>query len=307
MNISLPNASSTSPQRRGFALILTLSVLTVVIALTGVLIGYLDTARRDASSTKALLQANLYFTDVKKIISKFKDKKALYATLYLTPVPLRSKDGRFSLMLACRPTDNAVNINWLGMGNIPVMKAQYNAAQKVFESLMQSYEVRDPNRLEEMVIEAINGTQPQEEQSRLRQKNGIISYQQFTQLLSRYQFEADDVKIGKIPWKQYFVFQPASKLPADNLIAGDYLSADLLAMLFNIDKELVKSEWTEAEGALKTFLSTQGIPFDKALFAEKFVDRSRCEVTYDYGEERFTFAFIDREGEVKDFEFYGKQ
>ncbi|MCF6205631.1 MAG: hypothetical protein L3J47_01880 [Sulfurovum sp.] len=52
-------------KRSGFALIITLSVLMVVIALTGVLIGYLDTARRDASQTKALIQANLFFADTK--------------------------------------------------------------------------------------------------------------------------------------------------------------------------------------------------------------------------------------------------
>ena len=306
MNTPSHTTRALSSQRQGFALILTLAVLTVIIALTGVLIGYLDTARRDASSTKAIIQANLYFTDVKKIISKFKDKKALYSTLYLTPIPLQSEDGRFSLMLACRPTDNGININWLGMSNISVMQAQYNVARKVFEAIMQQYEVRDPSLLEEMILEAINGSQ-REEQSRLRYKNGMISYQQFEQLLSRYQFESDDENIGKIPWKKYFVFSPASKLPADNLIAGDYLSVELLSILFDIDKEMVKSEWVEAEGALKTFLSSQGIPYDKALFSKQFINRSQCEVIYSYGEDRFMFSFIDKEGEVKDFEFYGKQ
>jgi len=306
MNIPSPTSMQISSQRRGFALILTLSVLTVIIALTGVLVGYLDSARRDASSTKALIQANLYFTDVKKIISRFKDKKALYSTLYITPIPLQSDDGRFSLLLTCRPMDNGVNINWLGMGNISVMQAQYNAARKVFETLMQEYEVEDPNRLEEMITNAINGSET-EDQRRLRQKNGMISYQQFEQLLSRYQFESDDKNIGRIPWKKYFTFYPASKLPEENLIAGDYLSVELLSVLFNLDKEMIQGEWAEADGALKTLLSAHGIPYDKALFSEKFVDHSRCDVTYSYGEDRFRFAFIDREGEVKDFEFYGKQ
>ena len=306
MNRPSATTAHIPPLRKGFALILTLSVLTVIIALTGVLIGYLDSARRDASSTKALIQANLYFTDVKNIITRFKDKKALYGTLYLTPLPLQSEDGRFSLLFSCRPMDNGVNINWLGMSNNTVMQAQYNAASKVFEALMQQYNVEDPNRLEEMIITAVTAS-GEETQSRLRQKNGIISYQQFEQLLERYQFEADDTNVGKIPWKKYFVFHRTSKLPAENLIAGDYLSVELLSVLFDLDMEMIRDEWAEAEGALKGLLSSHGIVFDKALYAETFVDRSRCEVIYSYGEDRFMFAFIDREGEVKDFEFYGKQ
>ncbi len=90
-------------------------------------------------------------------------------------------------------------------------------------------------------------------------------------------------------------------------MAGDYLSPELLAILFNIDKEVIEGEWTEAEGALKTFLSNNGITYDTKLFAEAFVDRSRCEVSYGYEEERYMFSFVDEEGEVKNFEFYGKQ
>ena len=306
MNKPSSSAVLFSSQRKGFALILTLSVLTVIIALTGVMIGYMDSARRDASSTKALLQANLYFTDVKKVISRFKDKKALYSTLYMAPLPLQSEDGRFSLMFSCRPMDNGININWLGMGNVAIMQAQYNVARKVFESLIQQYQVRDPGRLEEILLEEI-GLAEQDGQSRLRQKNGIISYQQFEHILSRYQFDSDDENIGKIPWKKYFVFYPASKLPGENLIVGDYLSVELLSVLFDLDREILKEEWAEAEGALKNLLSSHGVTYDKKLFAQKFVDHSRCEVSYSYGEDRFMFGFIDREGEVKDFEFYGKQ
>jgi len=296
-------------QKRGFALIITLSVLTVVIALTGVLVGYLDSARKEASGTKALIQANLYFTDLKAIIGKFKEKKTLYNTLYLSPVPLESPDGRFSLLLQCRPMTNGININWLGYGEKRKMAAQYNAAQKVFETLMQMYNIEDAGRLEEMIREASEADlgRADEEKSRLRQKNGMISYQQFGHILRRYQLETDDKNIEKVPWRKYFVFNPVSEEAEKNVMAGDYLSPELLAILFNIDKEVIEGEWTEAEGALKTFLSNNGITYDTKLFAEAFVDRSRCEVSYGYEEERYMFSFVDEEGEVKNFEFYGKQ
>jgi Tfp pilus assembly protein PilV len=298
-----------SSHKRGFALIVTLSVLVVVIALTGVLVGYLDTVREESVQTKAMLQANLYFKDMKEIISKFKQKKTLYAVLYAAPIPLQSEDGKFSLSVSCKPMANGVNINWLAFSNNQVMIPQYNAASKVFDTLVDEYELENPSRLEEMLLEVIreqSGADP-EKQSRLRQKNGIISYQQFMQILSRYQFETDDRNIGKVPWDKYFVFRPSSKVPDENMIEGDYLSPELIALLFDIDIETLKEEWAPGEDALKKLLAKYSIPYEAKLFSKKFMEQSYCEVVYDFKGERFRFAFVDSEGEVKDFEFYGKQ
>ncbi len=289
-------------QQKGFALIITLSVLAIVIALTGVLVGYLDVARKEASVTKALVQANLYFTDVKQILKKFKDKKALYNTLFSAPVPLQSEDGRFSLVLQCRPLDNGVNINWLADENSAKMQSQYAAAQKVFDYLSEKYALANPLRLKEMLLHAIHGNE--EGQSRFVRKNGIISYQQFAQILSRYQFETDDKAVGRVPWKDYFVFHAAGKRPDENLIAGDFVSKALLAALFEIEPALLQGEWVASEGALKSLLQAHGIPFDKQLFASQFSQKARCEVHYMYEGERFAFAFKDQEGEVNEFEFF---
>lgn len=294
--------------RKGFALILTLSALTVIIALTAVLITYLDEARKDASTSKAMIQGNLYYSDIKKIFKGFKEKKTLYNTLYLSPIPLVSEDGRFSVIVDCRPLANGVNINWLASGNESNMTAQYDAVQKVFESLVENYDIEDASRLEEMLLEEIGGSRKyvQKEQSRLRQKNGIISFKQFTDILDRYQREADDSKIARIPWKKFFVFNERSKDPQGNLIDGDHISAELLAVLFDIDLASVKEEWAEG-GVLKTFVQEMGGSYNGKLFAQDFLDQSQCDVAYDYEGERFMFRFVDIEGEVKNFEFFGKQ
>jgi hypothetical protein len=202
-----------------------------------------------------------------------------------------------------------VNINWLAQGNEEAMQLQYNAARKVFDALVTSYDIADPGRLEGMILEAVGAESSGLgiEKSRLRQKNGMISYQQFSRLLERYQFETDDNNIGRVPWKKFFTFSRIPRMPEENRIVGDYLPVELLSVLFDMDIETLKEEWAEAEGALKELLSSRGIPYDKALYADRFVDRSRCEVAYDYEGERFRFAFIDIEGEVKEFEFYGKE
>jgi hypothetical protein len=292
------------PHRRGFALLITLSVLAVIIALTGVLLSYFDEVRKDANTTKALIQGNLYYADIRKIFQNFKKKKTLYTTLYATPVPLSSPDGRFSLMLTCRPLANGVNINWLGMGNSQEMLEQYNAVQKVFDAIEQRYNLEDMGRLQEMLLEEIGGGEKfvQKEQSRLRQKNGIISYKQFEGIVSRYQLEVDDQKAGRVPWSKLFVFGATSRV-----IDGDYISAELLSLLFDIDLVTVKEEWVEGQTKLKTFVKEHGGTYRQDLFAKDFLEEAECEVQYGYAEERFRFKFVDIQGEVKDFEFYGKQ
>jgi hypothetical protein len=294
--------------KKGFALIITLSALAVIIALTAVLVTYLDEARRDASMSKAMIQGDLYYADIKKVFKGFKEKKALYTLLYASPVPLVSDNGKFSVIVDCKPLSNAVNINWLAFDNDESMLEQYSAVEKVFEAIVLNYSIEDPGMLEEMLIEEI-GTDAkyiQKEQSRLRQKNGIISFKQFTDILDRYQREADDSEISKVPWEAFFVFKERNKDPKKNLIDGDHLSAELLAVLFNLDFETVKQEWVEGL-ELKSFVSDMGETVNEKLFSKKFLAESQCDVAYDYEGERFSFRFVDIEGEVKNFEFFGKQ
>ena len=295
--------------KKGFALILTLSVLMVIIALTSVLISYLDEARKESTTSKAMIQGNLYYADIQKMFKGFKEKKTLYAVLYLSPVPLASPDGRFSVIVACKPMAKAVNINWLSRANDANMSTQYAAAQKVFETIVQSYDLEDASKLEEMILEEIGGKNRVvvKEQSRLRQKNGIITYKQMADILDRYQYGSDDSKIGQVPWEKYFVFNEVSKDPQENLIDGDYISAELLAVLFDIDLETVKEEWVEGSVELKTFVENMGGVYDQKLFVKEFLPMSRCEIQYDYEGERYAFTFEDIEGEVKNFEFVGKQ
>jgi hypothetical protein len=278
--------------REGFALLITLSVLTVIMALTTVLLSYLDEVREDASQTKALIQANVYYADIAKVFNDLKDKKTLFSTLYLAPFPIASEDGRFMMVLACKPLSNAVNINWLGSDSDPEMREPYVLAQTVFDFLVQEYD------LEESSIQGIY--------SRFRQKNGIISYQQFAAIISRYQFEVDDKKASQIPWDRYFSFSGSSKV-----VDAEYSFPELIALMFEIDLQSVQ-EWYEdpARSNLETFIKMNGGDYvkRKAILAGKtFLEESRCTVTYKIAEEPYRFSFEYVQGEAKYFEFYGKQ
>ncbi|SFV56241.1 hypothetical protein MNB_SV-3-173 [hydrothermal vent metagenome] len=291
-------------QRSGFALLITLSVLSVIIALTVVLLGYFDEVKEDSDTTKALIQADVYYADILEVFEKVKDKKALFNILYRVPVFLQSPDKRFSLSLKCEPLAKGININWLGFEEDKKRHYLYEEAQRIFDILVQQYGVEDPDRLLEMLTLEIGGSSTfvVREQSRLRQKNGIISYEQFSDIVSRYQLEADDSHVGHIPWRKYFSFSDKAQK-----IDAEYSSAELISLLFDIDLATV-NEWHNAaeKSSLAVFVEENGLNYaqKKPLLAEEtFLGQSMCSVRYGDGY-HFSFRYID--GGAKHFEFYGK-
>lgn len=290
--------------RRGFALMITLSVLSVVIALTVVLLSYFNEVKEDADMTKALIQADVYYADILTQFSKFSNKKSLFSQLYRKPVSLRTDDGRFSMILRCKPLASGVNINWLALEREAKKQHLFQEAQRLFDVLAQQYDLEEPDRLLEIILFEIGRGRKfvNPEQSRLMQKNGIISYQQFSGILSRYEMEVDDFKVGRIPWRKYFSFSLKSEK-----IDAEYSSAELVSFLFDIDLRTVR-EWINSrpKAALKTFVNESAGNYNekKNLLAEgAFLGASRCMVNFGAGY-KFTFDYI--QGEAKYFEFYGK-
>lgn len=293
--------------RQGFALLITLSVLSVVIALTMVLLSYFEEVQEDSSETKALIQADIYYTNITNIFQGFKNKKDLFSVLYSTALPLSSPDGKFSLVLHCEPLYKGVNINWLGLENNSKKSALHSVAQDLFEMIAQEYDIEDVGRLQEILIEEIGGTSAfvQKEKRRLHQKNGIISYQQFIEVLSRYQFEIDDPKIGTVPWKHYFSFSPDAEK-----IDGEYSSPELISYLFALDLETAKERDSFiGSGSLESFVNDNGGDYAQRksiLAGEVFLEAAECSVGYALADGQYKFRFEYIQGEAKHFEFFGK-
>ena len=292
--------------KKGFALMITLSVLAVLIALTMVLLSYFEEVQEDAADTTALIQADVYYSDIITIFDKFKKKKDLFSRLYLYPVPLQSEDARFTLLLRCSPLSNGANINWLAMEKQEDMQEAYNFAQSVFELLTQQYNLQDASRLYEMLIHNIDGKEEftTNTTGRLRQKKGIITYKQFAQIVSRYQLEVDDPKISQIPWKKYFTFSINAKV-----IDAEYSSAELLSLLFDIDIQSIR-EWQaqEIKSSLESFVRESGGNYkaqEKLIAGKDFLEESQCTVAYKSAERQYNFRFEYIQGEAKHFEFYG--
>jgi len=294
-----------TPQRRGFALIITMSVLSVVIALTIVLLSYFNEVKEDADNTKALIQANVYYADILTQLNKLgKNRKTFFQRLYRFPVSLASPDKRFKLSMACKPLAGGVNINWLVFERQQQKQHLYQVSQVLFETLAQQFQLEDADLLLEMLLLEIGGnkkyvTSPQR---RLMQKNGIISYQQFSNIINRYEIEADDLKVARIPWRKYFTFSSKSEK-----IDVEFSSAELIAFLFDIDLNSVR-EWQGSipKISLQSFIEQNGGDYNdrkNLLSGNKFLGESRCSVGYGEG---YKFTFDYTAGEAKYFEFYGK-
>ena len=290
--------------KEGFALIITLSVLSVVIALTVVLLSYFNEVKEDSDTTKALIQADVYYADIVGQFNRFSKKNSLFNQLYRRPVALRTEDGRFSMMLRCNPLSKGVNINWLALQRGEKKQHLFQEAQLLFDTLAQEYDLEDPDRLLEMILLEIGVGKKfvKPEQSRLIQKNGIISYQQFAGILNRYEMEVDDLKVGRIPWRKYFSFSLKSEK-----IDAEYSSAELISFLFDIDLKTVR-EWKRSipKPSLVSFVNDNAGNYNEKknlLAGSTFLGESRCSVNYGGGY-KFTFDYI--QGEAKYFEFYGK-
>ena len=298
---------TTVKHRSGFALMVTFSVLLIIIGLTMVLLSYFKEVQHDSADTTAMIQADVYYADITSVFSRFKKKKSLFSTLYMFPVPLRSPDGRFQMMLRCQALSSGVNINWLAMEEQKGMREQYSIAQTVFDVLSQNYNLEDASRLQEMLAEETGGKEKfvKKEYSRLRQKNGIISYKQFAQIVSNYQLEVDDTKASAVPWKKYFTFSSKAKV-----IDAEYSSPELIALLFDIDLQSVKEWYSDPEkGSLQSFVNNNGGEYAsrKNIIAGKnFLEESECTVSYKSAGEQYKFRFEYIQGEAKHFEFYGK-
>jgi len=298
--------------RKGIVLFITLSIIIAMLGLVGVIFTYLDKSKKNASYTSAMIQANLFFGDTSRAIKVIlkrvknnKDKKKIIAdTLYLAPLTLQAEDSDTFVTVDCRPLDAGVNINWLAYENNETMKAQYDIAQMLFDKLVDEYSIEDANLLLEKILEAINQDVEIETKNRIRDKRGINSLKQFQNIVREYQFEADDREIETIDWEEFFSFDFDS-----TVIDGDYISANLVAMLFEMDYDVIKNDWFMGDDLDKFISAHNGDRenYNKKIFTKDIIERLNCKVTYSYQGGIYVFGFDYLDEGAKRFEFYGNQ
>ena len=301
--------------RRGVVLFITLSVIVAMIAMVGVIFSYLQKSRDNASYTAALIQADLLFRDGKDAIdkllkkgSKDKDiKKTILETLYLAPMTIQSEENEDVFMtIHCQPLDNGVNINWLNLENNSSAQLHFETVQTIYNYLAEIYNIQNPALLLERIKQAVQGENIYNDdmQGETGRENGIIALSQMRSIARDYRFEADDPAVENIAWEKYFSFDPRS-----TVIDGNFISAELIAPLFDMEPDLVKEEWFEGDD-LKKFISSNGgdmTMYNRKLFSAELIERMECRISFGYQGNVYAMGFDYLEGKAEKFEFYGKQ
>ena len=294
---------SITKRRAGISLLITLSVITAMLSLMGVMFGYISLAQKKAESKSALIEANILVEDLKEMLDKNlgkKPSKNKLQLLYSTPLFIKDKQNNFSIAVNCKPLLNRVPIVWLGLEDNSQYKKKYEFARKLFEQLSEQAEIKDPDALFEILKKYLKGYSGYFNTPRfIKRKEMTISKEDFFMILNRYRFEFDDKSVYKLNWDKYFSFLPLKK--EFDGIDFDFLSSDLIPYLFDVDKEYVTENYTM--GDIDKFLDSIGE--DKISYKWLFLKTPpavECQSSYNFKDRSYGFKFNYLNKRIFDFE-----
>ena len=314
MGILLELSFIMDKTKRGIALFITLLVIASILSIIAVSFSYLDKVKTDAGKVSALIQGNLFYrntTDIlKKIFPRGKTDSKKLKLVYNLPIVLSEEKSGFNIDLKCEPLLSAIPIAWLDEKFTKKTPQKLDLARDVLSKIMQQYEIKEPNSLEELILEPMSDDS--QYQSRIKPKRGISSKSQFNKILLNYRLKYDDENVFKVPWDKYFIFVNVSKSAK---IDGEYISPELVSIIWDIPLESVQSDWNinsdmqENETmTLKKFLEENGniSDFDKKLFSQKAINAMHCEERFFYREKYYSFSFDYSDERNRNFEFNGE-
>ncbi len=291
--------------RPAITLFITLAVVVAMLSIVAITFGYLSKARQKAEDKSALIEANLIYADASNAVSKFVGKKPSVGRLkniYDIPLTVAESKGPFRMLVACVPARAAIPISWLSTKGGAKREAKLNLATLVYDDIALKYRFRAPEKLKEMLSEAINSKQTLNfnEASRLKRAKSYFGLIDFKKVLTNYFLQERDDRVFKPNWNNYFSFGKEY-----NQIDGEFLSSKLISAIFSIDEQIVEEDFKS--GHLKEFLYNNGADmelFEKSkLFAKGAVDALSCSVNYSFGKGSYAFKFNYISGKVEGFEF----
>jgi hypothetical protein len=305
--------------KRGIALFITLLIIASILSIVAVSFSYLEKVQKDANKVSALIQGNILYQNTTEVLKRFfpkgKPNSKKIELLYTLPLMLNEPKSGFNINLTCNPLLVAVPIKWLDKDFTKKTPEKLELARKVLTYIIENYDIAEPNRLEEIIISKVTNKDTQDiehDEPRLKQKKGIISKKQFYKILLDYRLRYDDDKIFKIPWDKYFVFIDVTNIAN---IDGNYATAEVISVAFDIPLESVKDSWQERsldieedKMSLKKFLIESGYEesINEKLFSQNPLNAMHCEESYSYRDRYYNFAFDYSDERSVNFEFNGE-
>lgn len=285
-----------SAHRSGVTLLITLSIIASMMALVGLLFGYVDQARQKAEFRRSLIQADLLRTDLAGILRRTLGKKPSIKTLdlaYTLPLYLHTREAPFSLIAQCHPLLNRLRIQWLDPRyNEGPLARHHSLALQVFERVTDQAELKNPGYLLELIQKGLGrhsirfGTI-----DNLQKKEGIITRSELSRLLDEYRFREDDPNVYRIRWERYFTLSNPREYPK---MDGEFAPPELLALILDLDRNLIRESMKPGE--LKNMLTSSGVEtkeFDW-LFAKGGIPAMECSGSFQFqeGSQQFQFEYI---------------
>ena len=291
-------------KRPAITLFITLAIIVAMLGLVGIVFGYLSKARVKAEDKAALIESNLIYADAANAVSKFVGKKPSVSTLkniYQIPLTVNEQKGPFKLLVACSPLRAAIPITWLKEDGGAKREQMYSLASMVLDDIALKNSIKDVNRLKAMLSEAITTKYATNfgEESRLKRAKDYFGWIDFKKVLDNYYLKEGDGNIYKPNWRYYFSFGKEYQA-----IDGNFLSAKLISVIFNIDEQIAKEDFKS--GYLKKFIIENGLDlelYNSKLFAKGAVVALTCNANYSFGKGSYAFKFNYIDGKVEGFEF----
>jgi hypothetical protein len=290
--------------RSGFALLVTLAVLSVLVALSAVMIGLMDRAHGSANDIRALIQANVLYRDAANVFARSGGEEAFRSVLFAAPLPIGGDRIGFSGTVECRPRSDAININWWIFEHNATYAIFADAAKRMFRAVAERYAFEDPVFLEGLIAERI----AQIENEATKTKRNGIDFSAFGSLLVEYILQTNDESVRKVPWRRLFVFEPPLGTNGKpEKIAAEYMSTEAVSLYFDVEKSLV--EEGRLTGKLGDFLAAAGYADDSyaKLFTDGIPSSGVCEMRFVYRNATYAFRFHEFNGKVNRFVFLGQQ
>ena len=303
--------------KRGIALFITLLIIASILSIVAVSFSYLEKVQKDAFRVSAIIQGDILYKDtteiLKRIFPKGKADGKKLNMIYTLPLMISEPDSGLNINLRCEPLLKGIPIKWLDEKFTEKIPQRFELAKKVLSSIIEKFDIKEPNRLEELILSNITGKyiEDSEYTPRLDMAKNIVSKEQFYKILLDYRLKYDDENVFKVPWDRYFLFVDVTKKA---IIDGAYITPELISIVFDIPLESVKDDWQERSSSidedkitLKKFLVENDIEgFDTKLFSERGLNAMHCEERFAYRENFYSFSFDYSDERSLNFEFNGE-
>ena len=317
MRILLELSFIMDKRKTGIALFITLMVIASIMSILAVSFSYLEKVKKDAGVTSALIQANILYGNTQEVLKRFLPTKAdnskKLEIIYSMPLMINEEKSGFSMTLMCEPLIAAVPINWLDGEDDTIISEKNTLAKDILTYIVDNYNIQDPNGLEELLLQNIRGKEIEEATyvKRLNRQKGIVSKQQFSEIILDYALQYDDIEALKIPWDKYFSFLKVNK---ETKIDGTFPSAEFISATVDVPLEIVKDAWkhdamtNDPITTLSSFLRDNGYAEpNKKVFSQKALNAMHCEQRFAYKDKQYGFKFNYIEGRSSNFEFNGQE